>query len=395
MSRAIVWFRRDLRVDDHPALRAALDSHEEVVCLFVVERSMLDVSPARTSYLLGALRSLNAELAKRKSKLVIREGPAATAVPDLASEVGADTVFASRDFTPRSIRRDAAVESVLGRYDRALVLMSGIAIRDPRTVKKKTGNGVYKIFTPYHRRWQSAEVRKIIGSPRRIKGPKVAGIELSTLSRDLQPAKVSPASEWKRFRTFVSRSGAYGPERHLLNGSGTTNISPGFRFGVISPLKAAALAEEKEVDELPRQLAWRDFSYETVVAFPRLLDRSIRPPKKRWRKDERALTEWKTGTTGSDVVDAAMRQLSSEGWISNRARMTVASFLTRDLRLDWREGARHFMTELVDGDPAVNAFNWQWVAGTGFDAPAPFWRLDPDRQGERYDPSGAWRSRYL
>lgn len=389
MTTSVAWFRRVLRVHDNPVLHDARSAADRVACLFVVEQRWLAASPKRAAVLAASIRALAEDLARRGGSLTIRNGPAATAVGVFAREVGAASVHADEDVTPRARSRDAGVAAALDAAGIAWQPTAGVYVREPGVVRSASGTP-YKIFTPFHRRWREQPARALAPTPRRIDGVAAASDPIAVRALDASPP-VEQRDPRRAFRRFV-HGGDRDDARHRLDGSGGSGLSPAFRFGALSPLFAAREAEHLE--GWTRQLAWRDFAADTVLHHPQLLTRSLRGDDRSWSRDTRALEDWRSGSTGEPVIDAAMRQLGREGWISNRARMTVASFLVRDLRIDWREGARHFMGELIDGDPAVNAFNWQWVAGTGFDAPAPFWRLNPQRQGERYDPDGAWRERW-
>lgn len=399
---AIAWFRRDLRLRDNPALSAALGTGEPVACLFVVEPGWLTVSPARGAAFAHAVEHLRGALAARGATLIVRSGPAAGAVAGLAREIGATRVVAAGDVTVRSQRRDKAVARALEESGAELRLTPGLFVREPGSIRSASGEP-YKVFTPFHKTWRNTPVRDRWAIPDALDGvdapsdsDALSALAAARAAHDpvLVSAEAGARTALRSFlRAPVSR---YDDDRHRLDGTGGSMLSVAFRTGALSALDAAHDASSQRGGEpWVRQLAWRDFAAQTALRWPALLQRDLRKRKQQWSRDARAAEEWRTGATGVAAIDAAMRQLATDGWISNRARMMTASFLVRDMNIHWREGARHFMTTLADGDPAVNAFNWQWAAGTGYDTPAPFWRLSPERQEERYDEGGAWLRRWI
>jgi len=398
----IAWFRRDLRVHDNPALSSAMSAGDPVACLFVVEPGWLKVCPARGAAFAHAVAGLAAELERRGAKLIVRAGPAAEAVPALARETGASRVLAAGDVTPAAVRRDKAVARALDETGISFRSTPGLLVRDPGAVRSSSGDP-YKVFTPYHKAWLAVPPRDRWSAPSEIPGVSADSHEgalaaLAAARTAHEPALAVAEREARRaLRAFLGESlGGYDECRHRLDGTGGSMLSAALRTGALSSLECATeAAPHRGSERWIRQLAWRDFASQTAARWPALFRQDLRKRKGQWSRDAHAAEEWRTGTTGVATVDAAMRQLASQGWISNRARMMVGSFLVRDMNIHWREGARHFMRTLADGDPAVNAFNWQWVAGTGYDVPAPYWRLSPDRQQERHDPGAAWLMRWL
>ena len=391
-STAIVWFRRDLRVHDHPPLRAALAAHDQVVPVFVVDPRLLEgrfPSPARAAFLEGCLKELDASLRQRGAALVIREGEPAEALPVLASETNATAVYWAADVSPFATRRDARVRAALDGLD--LHETEGNFCVDLAGLKP------YKVFTPYHRAWLKAERRQVVRAPRTIPMPEVRRGRLPNLSsatlRDFEPGEQAARqvlAAWAR--NGVTRYA----NTHDDLAQASSRLSPYLHFGCIS----AREAEErtKHAPEFRRQLAWRDFYGQLLLHHPEAATIELQPRYRalEWDEDDELLDAWREGRTGYPLVDAGMRQLRESGWMHNRARLVVGSFLTKDLHLDWRAGECHFMRHLLDGDEANNNGNWQWIASVGAD-PAPYFRrlLNPTTQQQRHDPNGEYVRRWV
>lgn len=388
MSRAVVLFTRDLRTHDHPALATAIREHDEVIPLFVLDPRLLR-SPNRTAFLLDALADLRAGLG---GALAIRRGDPAAVVASLRS----DCVYLTSDvgaFAEKRLRRLRAVAPVR--------TLPGGSVVEPGQIVP-AGADHYRVFTPYWRAWSTAPWRPLEPPPPAIELPRnVVPGELPGV-RDLVAGSLSPAlprggeSEGRRrLEAFLAEGlRSYAETRDVPSVEGTSRLSPYLRFGCLSPLEVALRATELGDDAFVRQLAWRDFYRQLLAAFPALPSVDYRPLRGRWRIDPSGLEAWKAGRTGIPIVDAGMRQLAAEGWMHNRVRMLVASFLVKRLGVDWRAGAAHFSSLLVDGDPASNAGNWQWVAGTGTDT-RPGRVFNPLRQARRFDPEGAYVRRYV
>ncbi|MBP1705892.1 MAG: deoxyribodipyrimidine photo-lyase [Chloroflexi bacterium] len=385
-SVAVAWFRRDLRVVDNPALLAALASAGAVVPLFVRDPSILGGSRAsdrRNAWLEAALASLDADLRTLGGRLVVREGDPREVVPELAREVGASMVHAQRDYTPFARSRDAAVADAVD-----LRLHQGLLLAEPEEI------GDVKVFAAFHRRFAAGPLRAPLPAPDRVVAPDgVAGIP-----PDTAPAagalEASTAAALARLHAFAARADRYATDRDRLDVDGSSRLSVHLHFGTVSP---AMVAAEVEDDAFRRQLAWRDWAHHLVWWRPEAVGAAWREDLRdlRWDDDPALFSAWAEGRTGYPVVDAAMRQLAAEGFMPNRARMIAASFLAKDLFLDWREGERHFLRQLLDGDVAANAMGWQWVAGVGTDA-APYFRVfNPVLQGRRFDPAGTWVRRWV
>lgn len=404
MNTAIWWIRRDLRLHDSPALSAALD-HGAVIPLFILDPALLrPEAPARRGFLMAGLRALEEDLRARGSRLVVRWGDPAEVLPRLAAESGADRVYALEDYSPYSRRRDAAAARMVD-----LRLLSGVTIQPPAAVRKPDGRP-YTVFTPFSKAWKALPFPGA-GRPPPRNFPAVS-FPASDPIPDLPVPPDFPASECealRRLEDFLARRGAeYAEGRNRLDLDGTSSLSPYLRFGLLSPRLAAARAVEcmrgaadpsarKGFESWLNELIWREFYHAILYEFPEVLQKAFNPALRDipWRDAPADLEAWREGRTGFPVVDAAMRQLAASGWMHNRARMIVASFLAKDLLIDWREGERWFMRLLVDGDPAANNGGWQWTAGVGTDA-APYFRIfNPVLQGQKFDPAGVYVRRWV
>jgi deoxyribodipyrimidine photo-lyase len=407
---ALWWIRRDLRLHDNQALAEALHRARSVVPVFVLDPQLLDSpgqSQRRIQFLLASLARLDDDLRARGSRLVVRTGDPADVLAQLVRDLGARWVVAEADYTPYARHRDARVARRV-----PLQLCPGLALRRPEELRSPAGRP-YTVFTTFARAWwrlPAIRPHEVIPAPPRL--PPVGdlgGIRLDPPPTGAATASFPPGEAAAQARLAAFCQGddppifRYASARHRLDGSGSSRLSPYLRFGQLSARVVwcrALEALERAPDETARagvrawlnELLWRDFWLTLLSAFPRARTQSLRPEYRdiEWDDDETLISAWRAGRTGYPTVDAAMRQLASEGWISNRARMLVASFLTKDLLTDWRIGERWFLQQLIDGDPALNSGNWQWCAGTGTDA-VPYFRIfNPVAQGERYDPGGRW-----
>ena len=405
MSTAIVLFTRDLRVHDHPALDAALAAHDEVVPLFVLDDDLFATgyaSPNRVAHLLAALRDLRGSLVARGASLVVRRGVLVEEVGALAEEVGAEAVHASADVTAFAHRREERLRQLADGSGMALHLHPGVTVVPPGELAPQGGDH-YEVFSAYWRRWVDAPTRQILAPPDRVPmRTTIATGRLPALA-DLVAGESSPdllvggeeAARARLDRWLTDGIADYDAARDDLGADATSRLSADLHVGCLSPNEVASRLDRRPRGHDPflRQLCWRDFNAQLIAAVPDLPRRDLRPRGDRWVEDEDALAAWRDGRTGYPVVDAAMRQLRREGFMHNRARMIVASFLTKHLRLDWRLGAAHFLDWLVDGDVANNSAQWQWVAGTGTDS-RPNRMFNPWTQSRRYG-AAAYIRRYV
>jgi deoxyribodipyrimidine photo-lyase len=396
METAIVLFTRDLRLHDNPALHQACARARQVVPVFVVDPAIAG-PPNRIRFLADALADLREQLRERGGDLVIRHGDSAAEVMKLAAEVDANAVYVADDVSRYAARRRAELERDCAAHRRDLVVTPGLTVVPPGELRP-AGGGHYRVFTPYWRVWRAATWRRHDPVPPRIQLPAITDTgQLPAPGPGVSP-DLAPGGEKAGRARFVGwRQGAlagYDEHHDDLAGDQTSRLSAYLRFGCVSPLEVAIGARDREGgEEFCRQLAWRDFFYQVTAAFPDIARKNYRSGPS-WHEDAGALAAWREGRTGIPIVDAGMRQLAAEGFMHNRARMITASFLTRNLGIDWRHGYQHFGRLLADGDVACNAGNWQWVAGTGNNT-RPNRVMNPLRQAQRFDHAGAYVRRYV
>ncbi|MCL4265780.1 MAG: DNA photolyase family protein [Anaerolineae bacterium] len=435
MSTAVWWIRRDLRLTDNQALAAAMHSADQVIPLFILDPFFVRspyVAEKRLAFLYGGLAELDAALRQRGSRLIVRQGEPTAVLTHLLAETNAHTIFAEADYSAYARRRDTAVAHTL-----PLHLTDGLVVHHPATLVKQDGTP-YTVFTPFKKNWLaqpeaasgSSFPTRPLPAPNHIPTPP----QLASLPLPQSPTPPTfppgEAQAHHRLTTFTGQPQVappphpgvlaaltlspchpisfYAARRDQLAAAATSQLSPYLRFGMISARQAAwaaqdALAAASDADAAKgaetwlSQLIWREFYTAILYHFPRVARGSFRPEYDHieWRNDPADLAAWQAGQTGYPVVDAAMRQLTHTGWMHNRARMIVASFLVKDLLIDWRRGERFFMQQLVDGDPANNNGGWQWTAGTGTDA-APYFRIfNPVSQSQKFDGHGRYLRHWL
>ena len=407
----IVWLRRDLRVRDHPALRAALDEHERVVCVFCFDDRLLHgrhESGSRTQFLLECLADLDGELRKRGSGLVTRHGPPERELVGVTRDAGASVVHVTAVDSPFARKRGERTRKAFA--DAGIEVRSHLGLNaiDVREIATKQGKP-YTVFSPFHRTWLEIERREVLAAPRqlpavpsRLARGRIPSLESLGLTQEVsEPAVGGEAEARKALDRFLNGSVAEYTEIHdALGRDRTSRLSPYLHFGCISTRQIEERLPRGDGPEaFRRQLCWRDFYHHVLLNFPRNAKSEFQEKyrgKINWSYAEKPFHAWKQGRTGYPLVDAGMRQLLREGWMHNRARLVVGSFLTKDLGIDWRWGERWFMRLLVDGDEASNNSNWQWIASIGTDPQPAFRRIyNPARHQERYDPDNEYVRRYV
>ncbi len=407
MKRVIHWFRRDLRLADNAALYAARSAAAQVIPVFCLDDHILsrpDVGASRVWFLLESLREIERKIAARNGRLVVLRGKPEEEIPRFAREAKAEAVFFNRDYEPYARRRDEAVSSRLEKSGIQARCFSDLLLAEPESVLTADGRP-YSVFTPFFRAWISLPKQEPLPEVQDFGGLFPAaggGVPDScdfgfTLPPDFDPSAWKPGEDAARRRldAFVGTcAAAYDRQRDLPAVDGTSRLSPYLKFGNISirQVYQKTTAFPKFVSEL----AWREFYFHVLWHWPEVENSAWQPQKRhlQWDDDPERLEAWKKGMTGYPIVDAGMRQLLTEGWMHNRVRMIVASFLTKDLHVNWQEGERHFMLRLVDGDLAPNNGGWQWAAGTGVD-PRPIRIFNPWLQSRRYDPDGSYIRRWV
>ncbi len=410
---AVVWFRRDLRLRDHPALAAAAGSGRPVMPLFVLpgEGAARPLGAAARWWLHGSLAALGAGLERLGARLTLLAGPAEETVVRAAAACGAAEVHWNRLHDPPLASRDRAVERALAQAGVAARPHATELLAEPSDIRTSQG-GRYKVFTPFYKTWRrTVSVPPEIPAPARlapapaIESDSLASWGLRAGGRGGSLAKHWSPGEESALRTLAKFAaaalGRYARDRDLPARPGTSRLSPHLAWGEVGPRQAwRGVGGDGRGDGHQawiRQLAWRDFNAHLLHDFPAM---ARKPWQERfeafpWTGSDQLLQAWQRGRTGFPLVDAGMRQLRAAGWMHNRVRMIAASVLVKDFRVDWRLGEAWFWERLVDADAASNSGNWQWVAGCGADA-APFFRIfSPVRQSERFDRGGDYIRRWV
>jgi deoxyribodipyrimidine photo-lyase len=417
----IVCFRQDLRIDDHPALADAASSGRPVIPVYIWtpgEAGAWAPGAASRWWLGRSLTALSEALGHLGSRLVVRSGPALDVLLDIHRESGADRVVWNERYEPAGRERDAAVKRKLEAAGAAVETFRSSLLFAPEEMRTKSG-GPFKVFTPFWEACLAVRDRPgAVDAPTQLKAPEawpestpLEGLELGSggspgLSDTWTPG-IHGAAE--RLQAFTAGPWAsYRDDRDRPDIEGVSRLSPHLHFGEISVRRVWEAVSErirrtrsddarKNGDAYLRQLGWREFAHHLLFHFPHTTDRPLRPEFENfeWRVDRKGITAWQEGRTGYPIVDAGMRELRHTGWIHNRVRLVVASFLVKDLLIHWREGAKWFWQTLVDADLANNTLGWQWTAGCGADA-APFFRIfNPVLQGKKFDPDGTYVRRWV
>ena len=420
MPNALVWFRHDLRLDDNPALRAALDQGFTPIPVYVhapQEEGEWSPGAASLAWLHRSLAALDADLRARGSRLLLREGPSAPALQALVEQTGAVAVFWNRKYEPATQPRDASLKKRLREQGLQVESFNGCLLFEPWDLATQQG-GPYKVFTPF---WRSALAQW--RAPATWDAPgALPAFEGALPGESLDAWRLAPALGWDAGFWKVWTPGEAGAREALevfidgaLNGyrtdrdrpdrTGTSRLSPHLHFGEIAPWRITAelerartAANSADMDGYIRELGWREFAYHLLHHFPQTTTQNLNPRFAHfdWAKvDPKALEAWQHGRTGVPIVDAGLRELWATGYMHNRVRMIVASYLTKHLRYHWLQGARWFWDTLVDADLANNTLGWQWTAGTGADA-APYFRVfNPVTQAEKFDPKGTYIAHWV
>lgn len=418
-DKVIMWFRRDLRLADNLALEAASQQHAEVVPVFCFDPAILSsdrTQSPRLAFMLNGLVALDDQLRQRGSRLIVVDGPPRKALQHLIDELDASAIFFNRDYTPYARHRDDDIAEnfrvpVHG-FDDALLHTPGEVL--------KTDGDPYMVFTPFKRQWLSLSRRvcaeAYLNRTRFFTPSDDLGQPIPTLNElgfgetfslpeageDAAQAHLSAFMDKNVFQYGTARNRLVAEPWHDTK-PGSSYLSPYFRLGMLSPRQAYWAARDayqralgsdakESVETFVSELVWREFYMHIMYFFPHVDGGNFRQEYDalEWDNNQTLLEAWQNGETGYPVVDAAMRQMNMMGWMPNRARMIVSSFLTKDLLIDWREGERYFMQRLIDGDPAANNGGWQWAAGTGTDAQPYFRIFNPTSQSQKFDPDGEY-----
>jgi len=422
MRPALLWFRQDLRLADNPALQSALAEGGPVIPVFIWtpdEEKHCPPGNASRWWLHQSLESLSAELEALGSRLILRSGPTGTILRQICRETGAQSVMWNRRYEPAIIARDQIIKDSLKSAGIEVETFNAALLHEPGTIQNKAGKP-FQVFTPF---WKHCLTREDppapLPAPKQIQAPTKwpSTIPLSKLA--LEPRinwtkgmhaawQPGTAGATRQLRQFLKQSfNDYSEHRNRPDLVGTSRLSPHLHFGEISPRqvwhglrrmaeRAGLPVQQWRNSQFLTEVGWREFSHHLLFHFPHTATEPLRPEfaRFRWRQNPEGLESWRQGRTGYPIVDAGMRELWTTGWMHNRVRMVVASFLVKDLLISWREGAAWFWDTLVDADLAQNTLGWQWTAGCGADA-APFFRVfNPSTQGEKFDPNGDYARKW-
>lgn len=420
------WHRRDLRISDNIGLAAARQKTAKVVGLFCLDTNILDrddVAPARITYMIGCLQELQESYQKLGSQLIVIKGEPAKDIPLLAKSLQAQAVYWNRDVEPYAKKRDRHVANALEEKGLETNSFWDQLLHAPGEIMTKSSDSPYKVYTPFWRSWSEEDKQSVISEIEQLEGlnkseldtaKKSGAIDLPT-AKDLgyeweYPLLLNPgeSAAKEKLEKFCDRAiYCYDEERNFPYIDGTSGLSAALKFGAIGIRTVwqatVDLAENCRSDEAKsgvitwqKELAWREFYQHCMFFFPELEQGAYRDEFKDfpWENDEAKFQAWCEGKTGYPIVDAAMRQLNESGWMHNRCRMIVASFLTKDLIIDWRWGEKYFMQKLFDGDLSANNGGWQWSASSGMD-PKPLRIFNPASQAAKYDQDGEYIRQWI
>ncbi|MEO6992117.1 MAG: deoxyribodipyrimidine photo-lyase [Lacunisphaera sp.] len=424
MSGTIVWFRRDLRLQDNPALAAAVERGGFIIPVYILDdegEGRWSPGAASRWWLHQSLASLDESLRERGSHLLLAVGASAEVLRALIKKIGATAVYWNRLYEPAGMARDKKIKAELTTGGIEAKSFNAALLFEPHTVRNKTG-GPFQVFTPYWKHCLSLPVEVPVKlapqTPFPVPAKWPSGVTLAELkllptinwavgmAKTWSPGEATARKSLKRF--IASGLTEYDERRNFPESAGTSALSPHLHFGEIGPRQiwSAVQSLSKESGVFPanrgamvflKELGWREFAHHLLYHFPQTPDQPLRIEfaKFPWKQNAPQLRAWQRGLTGYPIVDAGMRQLWQTGWMHNRVRMIVASFLVKHLRLSWLEGAAWFWDALVDADLANNTLGWQWSAGCGADA-APYFRIfNPMLQGSKFDPTGAYVRRFV
>ncbi|MET1046993.1 MAG: deoxyribodipyrimidine photo-lyase [Hyphomicrobium sp.] len=418
----IVWFRSDLRLDDHPALSAAIKTGAPVIPLYILDDGIggrWKRGAASRWWLAKSLEALASDISQRGGRLILRRGETISELRHVADEADASAIYFTREYEPATIALENQLNVSFSGGEILLKRYGGTLLREPEDLRTSSG-GSYQVFTPFWRAFQSdLTVARVIAAPEKLEAPACSLTSDDIADWALLPVKPDwsggLAEAWQpgargaqdQLKTFVDDAlNIYAKDRDRLDHFGTSRLSPHLAFGEISPAacwRAAtsalreAGASERSTETFLKEIIWREFCYSLLFHFPDMPDEPLRKEfaTLEWSKKSSDLKAWQTGKTGYPIVDAGMRELWATGYMHNRARMITASFLTKHLLLPWQLGEAWFWDTLVDADLANNSANWQWVAGCGAEA-APYFRIfNPVLQGQKFDPDGDYVRRWV
>ncbi len=401
MSISIVWFRKDLRLHDNEALLAAVRRGFPILLLYLYDEESFLEAPASKWWLCRSLAALAEDIRKLGSTLIVRNGSEEELLK-VVQKYKVDAVYWHRDYEPGQLQKETDLQKKLQKLGCLGEVFSGNFLFPPGSICTPKGDP-YKVFTPFMKAvLKEKEPRKPFGAPKNLFKPV---FEISSCKLPIENSIDKENMQWTpgergaldKLSCFLSKVEEYPVLRDFPAEEGTSLLSPHLHFGEISPFTLWHKIKEKGGEVFLRQLIWREFAAALLYFFPETKQKPLRSEftRMQWNQDKKALSKWQQGNTGYPIVDAGMRQLLATGWMHNRVRMIVASFLVKDLGIDWKEGASWFFAHLVDADLANNTFGWQWAAGCGADA-APYFRVfNPELQGKKFDETGAYVRKYV
>lgn len=419
MNRLIVWHRRDLRIHDNTALLNAIKDADDVVPLFILDDDILlrrdDFSPSCVNFMLESLQGLAESYKRHGGQLVLRRGKVPDVLKAVVRETGARGIYFNEDYETFAKERDGQVKTTFEKMGLEVKAFTDQVCFKPGQILTRQGNP-YTVFTPYKKNWltNSDKIPRPLPPPERIPTPSITSMPVPTAESLGFPLSVKPLVSGgedagrELLRSFLeSKLFQYNQLRDFPAEEGTSLLSAHLRFGTVSireiyhsvlgKLKEVAPSARDAVETFVNELVWREFYFQILDLFPHVEKGSFKKEYDglTWENREDYFDAWKDGQTGYPIVDAAMRQLNTTGWMHNRLRMIVASFLTKDLLIDWRWGEHYFMQKLIDGDLALNNGGWQWAASTGTDAQPYFRIFNPITQSKKFDPSGAFIRKFV